>query len=159
MAINSDFRDLLFELNARDARYLIVGGYAFSFHAKPRFTKDLDLWIDPHKANALHVWNALAAFGAPLADLTRDDLEHPGTIFQVGRPPNRIDILTRLEGVAFEDAWPARCTGMYGDQKIWFLSKSHLITNKRAVGRLQDIADVEVLESFDRNSSGDPHQA
>ena len=146
MAINPDFRDLLSEFNGRDVRYLVVGGYAFSFHAKPRYTKDLDIWIDPEAANVALVWVALASFGAPLGDLSRDDLTRPGTIFQIGHPPNRIDLLTRLEGLSFAEAWEGRASGAYGDQPVWFLSRRDLIRNKRSLGRHQDLADVEVLE-------------
>ena len=149
MAINPDFRDLLCEFNAHDVRYLVVGGYAFSFHAKPRFTKDLDVWVDPVDSNAVRVWDALAAFGAPLTELSRDDLAEPGTIFQIGLPPNRIDVLTVLEGVAFDEAWLQRVVGNYGDQSVPFLSREHLVRNKRAVGRTQDLADAEALEQLD----------
>ncbi len=117
MAINPDFRDLLCEFNAREVRYLVVGGYAFSFHVRPRYTEDLDLWIDPDPANAQRAWEALAAFGAPLTELSPDDLAQPGTIFQIGQPPNRVDILTRIQAIPFEEAWAQRAEGTYGDQK------------------------------------------
>lgn len=149
MAINPDFRDLLSEFNAREVRYLVVGGYAFSFYAKPRFTKDLDLWIDPEDANAQRAWSALAAFGASLAEARPEDLTRPGTILQIGLPPNRVDVLTRLAGLSFDEAWEARAQGRYGDQVAWFLSRAHLIRNKRAVGRTQDIADAEALEALE----------
>ena len=146
MAINPDFRELLSEFNGREVRYLVVEGYAFSFHVKPRFTKDLDLWIDADPANARRAWSALAAFGAPLSKLAPDDLARAGTILQIGLPPNRVDILTRLAGLSFDEAWEGRVQGRYGDQVAWFLSRAHLIRNKRAVGRTQDLADVEALE-------------
>jgi hypothetical protein len=146
MATNSDFEELLCEFNARDVRYLVVGGYAFSFHAKPRFTKDLALWIDATLENAQRVWDALGSFGAPLTELRPDDLAQPGTIFQIGQPPVRVDILTRLDGLSFDQAWSGRDEGRYGEQKVGFLSRADLIRNKRAVGRAQDLADVEALE-------------
>lgn len=148
MPINPDFRDLFFEFNAREVRYLLVGGYAFSFHARPRTTKDLDVWIDATPTNGPRVWQALVAFQAPLTELTRADLEHPGVVFQMGQPPNRIDILTRVEAVDFERAWETRVAGNYGDQRVWFLSRDLLIQNKRALGRKQDLADVEALEDL-----------
>lgn len=113
MKINSDFRDLLFEFNAAEVRYLVVGAYAVFFHAQPRYTKDLDLWVDPTQANA---------------------------------PPNRIDVLTEISAVFFEEAWAGRIEGKYGDQRAWILGREQLLKNKRAVGRAQDLLDVEKLE-------------
>jgi len=144
--INPDFRDLLSEFNARDVRYLVVGGYALSFHARPRTTKNIDVWIDATPVNAPRVWQALTAFGAPLAELTTDDLSRPGIVFQMGLPPNRIDLLTRIDAVEFDEAWRDRVHGRYGDQRVPFISRQHLIRNKRALGRHQDLADVELLE-------------
>lgn len=145
--MNSDFRDLLFEFNAADVRYLVVGGYAFFFHAAPRFTKDLDVWVEPTPENASRVLEALRRFGAPLGDLTREDLEKPGMTFQMGLPPNRIDVLTEIANVTFADAWSRRAKAQYGDQVMWVLSKADLIANKRAVGRPRDLEDVKELES------------
>jgi hypothetical protein len=152
MGINRDFRDLLFEFNAREVRYLVVGGYAVSFHTKPRYTKDIDFWVDTEPSNARKTWESLGAFGAPLSGVSIADFGEAGTIFQVGQPPNRIDVLTRLESLSFEDAWAHRVEGSYGDQKAWFLSRDHLIRNKRAVGRPQDLADADMLEYFGRLS-------
>ena len=149
MAINPDFRDLFFEFNARDVRYLLVGGYAFSFHARPRNTKDLDIWIDATPENGPRVWQALVAFHAPLSELKPSELTQPGIVFQMGQPPNRIDVLTRIEAVSFEEAWAARVAGKYGDQSVAYLSRDLLIRNKRAVGRKQDLADIEVLEELE----------
>lgn len=146
MPINPDFRDLFIAFNGHDVRYLVVGGYAFSFHARPRNTKDLDIWVDATMENAPRVWSALQAFHAPLADLTMADFERPGIVFQMGQPPNRIDLLTQIEAVSFDDAWARRVTGHYGDQVVPFLSRQHLLENKRALGRKQDEADVEYLE-------------
>ena len=97
VAVNPDFRDLFAALNAAAARYLLVGGYAVAFHAAPRFTKDLDVWTEPTPANAARVAEALRAFGAPLQDLSLADLERAGLVFQIGVPPNRIDIVTSTE--------------------------------------------------------------
>jgi hypothetical protein len=145
MAVNPDFRELFSEFNAADVRYLVVGRYAVTFHARPRFTKDLDIWIDSHGDNARKVWEALAKFGAPLDDVTPSDLATPGMILQIGVAPNRIDILTSLEGVDFEEAWPRRDITEYGDCEIGILSKPDLIENKRRVARPQDLIDVEAL--------------
>lgn len=146
MAVNPDFRDLFAALNAAGARYLLVGGYAVAFHAEPRFTKDLDVWTEPSPANAPRVREALHAFGAPLQDLTIGDLERPDLIFQIGVPPNRIDIVTGIDGVHFDEAWPGRAETTYGDQAIPVIGRSALIRNKRASGRPQDLLDLEILE-------------
>jgi hypothetical protein len=145
--VNPDFRDLFAALNAAGARYLLVGGYAVAFHAQPRFTKDLDVWTDPDPTNAARVYDALRGFGAPLNELTAADLARPGTVFQIGVPPNRIDIVTAIDGVGFSESWPARAETTYGDQSVPVIGKRHLVQNKRASGRPQDLLDLEILES------------
>jgi hypothetical protein len=146
MAINPDFSDLFAALNAAGARYLLVGGYALAIHAQPRFTKDLDVWVEPEVENAGRVHTALTAFGAPMSSLTTADLESPGLIFQIGIPPNRIDVLTAIDGVEFQDAWPRRFVATYGGQPIAVIGKADLVRNKRATGRSQDALDAENLE-------------
>ena len=146
MPVNSDFKDLFAALNAAGARYLLVGGYAVAFHAQPRFTKDLDVWTAPEPENARRVLDALRAFGAPLHDLSVADLSRPGITFQIGVPPNRIDILTSIDGVSFDDAWPDRVETSYGDQPMFVIGKTSLVRNKRASGRPQDLIDVGLLE-------------
>jgi hypothetical protein len=149
VATNPDFKDLFSELNVREARYLVVGGYAVSFHARPRYTKDIDLWVEASPANASKIFAALAAFGAPMRELTAEDLSTPGIFLQLGVAPNRIDVLTELEGVQFEEAWRDRVQSSYDDVPIQFVSRKHLIRNKRAVGRPQDLLDAAILEEFE----------
>jgi hypothetical protein len=144
--LNPDFRDLFAALNAAKARYLLVGGYAVAFHAEPRYTKDLDVWTEAEPGNAARVFEALCRFGAPLHDLKTSDLERLGMIFQMGVPPNRIDIVTKIEGVEFAEAWPDRAETSYGDQPVPVIGLRQLIQNKRACGRPQDLLDVQVLE-------------
>jgi hypothetical protein len=146
MRVNADFRDLFAALNDAGAEYLVVGGYAFSFHAFPRFTKDLDIWIRATPDNAARVHAALTVFGAPLDDVAESDLASEGLIFQIGVVPNRIDILTSVSGVEFDEAWQDREETRYGDQTICLISRAHLIQNKRAVGRPQDLVDADQLE-------------
>lgn len=148
MPFNPDFRDLLAAFNDHEVSYLVVGGYAFSFHARPRTTKDLEVWVLASPSNAQRVWKALEAFGAPLTELTPHDLEQPGVVFQMGLPPNLVDLLTKIDGVGFDEAWQERVVGEYGDQPMPLLSRRLLIQNKRATGRTQDLADVEVLEDL-----------
>lgn len=146
MPVNQDFRDLFAALNAAAAEYLLVGGYAVAFHAEPRFTKDLDVWTAASDENASRVYAALRAFGAPLGELTHADLARPGLIFQIGVPPNRIDVLTSIDGLSFAEAWPARAATSYGDQAVPVISKADLIRNKRASARPQDLIDLAILE-------------
>lgn len=143
---NRDFRDLFFALNAAEVRYLVVGAYAVTFHSRPRFTKDLDLWIDSDPVNAERAWKALAVFGAPVGDLEPSELTDPDLVFQFGVPPNRIDILTSLQGVEFPAAWSRRTRARYGDCDVSYRSKEDLIVNKKLVGRPQDLTDIDALE-------------
>jgi hypothetical protein len=145
--MNQDFRDLLAEFNARGVEYLVVGAHALAAHGHVRATKDLDVWIRPAAPNAPRVLAALTAFGAPLHDLTEGDLSSPGTIFQIGVPPIRIDVITSIDGVSFDDAWPERIEAPFADQVVPILSRADLIRNKRAAGRPQDLLDVKWLET------------
>src|SRR6266496_2955897 len=133
MPINQDFSDLFAALNAEGARYLLVGGYAVAVHAVPRFTKDLDIWIDPTRANARRVYTALANFGAPLLRLAVEDLATEGLIYQIGVSPNRIDIITGISGnVTFRSAWAARVEASFEGHRIFVIGRRHLIKNKEA---------------------------
>jgi hypothetical protein len=142
---NSDLIDLLRALNAEGARYLIVGGYAFAFHARPRATKDADIFVGTDAANAAKVWRALRAFGAPLDELNEADLRAPETFFIMGRAPNQIDIITTIDGVSFDGAWENRRESLYGDIPVQYIGRGDLIANKVAAGRPQDILDVRYL--------------
>jgi hypothetical protein len=145
---NRDFRDLLAAFSAHDARFLIVGGYAVTFHARPRFTKDLDVWVDPTPVNAQRVFAALAGFGAPLQahGATPVDFTVPGTIYQIGLPPNRIDVLTAIAGLEFAPCWGRRVEAVFGDVAVAYLSRADLILNNRCAGRPQDLEDARELE-------------
>lgn len=149
MQTNSDFRDLLAALNGAAAEYLVVGAHALAVHGHPRASKDLDVWVRPTPQNAERVYRALAAFGAPLHELKVEDLSAAGTIFQIGVEPVRVDIITAVDGVDFESAWPDRVRADYDDQPVSVISREHLIQNKKAAGRPQDLADVDALERLD----------
>jgi hypothetical protein len=144
--VNQDFRDLLRALAEAEARFLVVGAYAVSFHAEPRATGDLDVWVEATPENAVRVLAALGAFGAPLDDLTIDDLAREKLVFQMGLPPRRIDILTSITGVEFTEAWPHRVEGTYGGVRFPLIGRAALLKNKRALGRPKDLLDVELLE-------------
>ena len=144
--LNPDFRDLLAAFNARGVEYLVVGAHALAAHGHVRATKDLDVWVRPVAVNAERVLEALQAFGAPLQDLTVKDLTEPGVVFQIGVPPVRVDVMTSIDGVQFSEAWEARLETRFADQPVTVLSREHVIQNKRASGRAQDLADIERLE-------------
>jgi hypothetical protein len=145
MSQNSDFKELLSLLNEAQVRYLVVGGYAVIEHTEPRYTKDLDIWVSPDRENAERVHAALKEFGAPLTDISVDDFTNPEIVYHMGRPPVRVDVLMGLKGLDFEASWNGRIVSAYGDVPTQFLSPDDLIVNKRLVGRLQDLMDVESL--------------
>lgn len=144
--MNQDFKELLSAFNAHAVEYLVVGAHALASHGHVRATKDLDVWIRPEAQNARRVLAALGDYGAPLHDLSEEDLALPGVIFQIGVAPVRIDILTVIDGVGFEEAWPERVTTKFEGEPTQVLSRKHLIQNKKSSGRIQDLADVEWLE-------------
>lgn len=144
--VNPDFRDILRELCATEARFLVVGAFAVSYHAEPRATGDLDIFVDPTPENAPRVYAALVAFGAPLHDLRVDDLAHPGIVFQMGVPPRRIDILTKISGVSFPEAWNAHPSVTYGGVTAPVIGRAALVANKSAAGRPKDLEDLRLLE-------------
>ena len=141
--MNQDFVDLLRAFIAADVRFLIVGAYALALHGRPRATGDLDVWIDPTPDNASRVMRGLAAFGAPLADVTVDDFSRAGVTFQIGVVPGRIDILTELTGITFAEAWPGRMRRPFGDVDVDFIGRDAFIRNKKATGRAKDLGDIE----------------
>ncbi len=144
--MNRDFVEILQELSAAGAEFLVVGAYAMAAHNEPRATGDIDIWIRPTRENAQRVWAALVAFGAPLHEITLEELSAPGITFQMGLPPSRIDILTDITGVAFQDAWMNRLTMESNGTAYAVIGRADLIRNKRATGRPKDLLDVETLE-------------
>ena len=153
MPVNPDFRDLFSELNGADVRFLVIGAHAVIYYAAPRYTKDLDVWTEPTPDNARRTHQALARFGAPMESLAVEDLATPGTIFQIGIEPNRIDIVTEVKGLTFESAWKRRVQSSYGDVPISILGLDELLLNKEAVGRPQDLLDVESLKRVRQSGS------
>ncbi|MGE5236888.1 MAG: hypothetical protein ACM3O7_11120 [Acidobacteriota bacterium] len=145
--MNEDFLDLLRCLIAAGARFLVVGAHALAVHGVPRATGDLDVWIEREPGNVARVWAALESFGAPVAAMgvDRHDLEAPGVVVQIGLPPRRIDLITEITGVAFDEAWVARVSHRITDVDVPFIGRGELVRNKRATGRLKDLADLEAL--------------
>ena len=148
--MNRDFVEILSELSAAGADFLIVGAHALATHGVPRATGDLDIWVRPTPDNARRVLTALASFGAPLHDLTIDDLAKPDTVFQIGLPPARVDILSGISGVTFEEAWPRRMTVTLEGLDVAVLSRDDFIANKRAAGRPKDLLDLALLDEADQ---------
>lgn len=141
----SDYKDLLSVFNAFRVRYLVVGGYAVVQYTEPRYTKDLDLWIDRSPANARRVYRALASFGAPLKDITEKDFCDRYSIVQIGMVPVRIDIIMNLPGIRFSTAWPRRKRVAIRGMSVNFISRADLITAKKAAGRPLDLLDLDNL--------------
>jgi hypothetical protein len=144
--MNPDFVDLLRAFAAADVRFLVVGAYALALHGRPRATGDLDVWVEPTPENAARVIRALDAFGAPTSQISQADFERPGVVYQIGVPPGRIDILTELTGLSFEDAWPGRVRRPFGDVDADFIGRDAFLRNKRALGRAKDLGDIEDIE-------------
>ena len=144
--MSSDFKELLAEFNAHAVEFIVVGAHALAAHGRIRATKHLVVWIRPSPENAPRVLAAISDFGGPLFDLTEEDFAKPGIIFQMGVEPVRIDILTELMATTFDEAWAARVTTTFEGEPVAVLSRDILIRNKKAVGRVQDLADAEWLE-------------
>ncbi len=145
--MNQDFAEMLSGLSAEKADFIIVGAHALAAHGLPRATGDLDIWIKPSPENAEKVWKALNLFGAPLSGLSINDLSTPGIVFQIGLAPCRIDILTQIDGVSFDDAWANRIYVKVLGIDVPVIGANELIKNKKTVGRPQDITDAIRLEN------------
>ncbi len=145
--LNPDFRDMLRAFSEADVEYLLVGAYALASHGYVRATGDMDLWVRPERANALRVVAALRQFGAPTADIEADNFAALDTVLQIGVPPRRIDVLTGIDGVDFDAAWPERLEVEIEGLTVPVIGKEDLIRNKQACGRPQDISDVEGLRN------------
>jgi hypothetical protein len=145
MELNPDFQEFLRSFVAHDVRFLIVGGYALAVHGHPRYTKDLDVWVWTDPTNSERVVAALEGFGFGGLGLTPADFEDPDVVVQLGREPQRIDILTFASGLVFDDAYEHRVTVDVGGVQVPFVSADDLRTNKLATGRLRDQADAADL--------------
>jgi|SRR5579864_383883 len=145
MAENPHFRELLQLLNDFEVRYLIVGGYAVMKYTEPRYTKDLDLWVDNSAENSSHVFAALTKFGAPLESdrISPETFTRSEITYQIGIAPIRIDILTKVTGVEFSAAWKKRVSGIIFGIPVFFLSLDHLVANKQATGRSSDLEQLK----------------
>ncbi len=145
MEVQPDFKELLALFNDHRVSYLIVGGYALAFHGAPRFTGDLDIFIKPDHENAQRIVAALDAFGFTSLGLTESDFEQPDQVIQLGVSPVRIDLITSITGVSWDEAFAGKVPSSYGDVAIHYIGREHFVLNKRATGRTKDLADIEAL--------------
>ena len=150
MRIEKDYEELLKLFNKNKVKYCIIGAYALAFYAKPRYTKDLDMVVKSDVENANKILKALNEFGFKSLKLKKEDFCKKGRVIQLGYEPIRIDILTSLEGLKFEQIWRNRVTGIYGKEKVFFIGLSNLKQNKKASKRKQDQLDFEILSSVKR---------
>jgi hypothetical protein len=145
MEVQPDFRDLLALFNAHGVDYLIVGAYALAYHGAPRYTGDLDILVRPDSENAQRILDALDEFGFGSLGLRAEDFAVPDQVIQIGVAPVRVDIVTSLTGVSWEEAATDRVAGTYGDLEVYYIGKKQFILNKRALGRKKDLADLEAV--------------
>ena len=146
MVLNPDFREFIQSLNDNGVRYLVIGGYAVALHGYPRYTKDMDVWVEMTPENAKKLIKALDQFGFASLELKAEDFLVPDQIIQLGYPPRRIDVLTTLPGIEFSECFPAHVTADVEGVPVNFIDLDNLKKNKRATGRYQDLADLENLE-------------
>jgi len=150
--LNENFRDMLSAFGEARADYLLVGAYAMAAHGCPRATADIDFWVRPSEANAARVWTALETFGAPLSKVSVADFCTPDVVYQIGLPPQRIDILTSISGLHFDDAWRERLIVDLEGVTISVIGLRHLHANKLASGRAKDHQDASILEEMIRET-------
>jgi hypothetical protein len=143
--VQQDFRDLLELFNKYKIDYIIVGAYALGFHGAPRYTGDLDIFVRPDPINAKSIIQALDKFGFGTVGLTAADFEEEGKVVQLGFPPVRVDIITSITGVTWDQAKSGRVEGHFGDVPVHYIGKNEFISNKRALGRKKDLADLEAI--------------
>jgi predicted nucleotidyltransferase len=144
--LNQDFKEFIQSLNDNGVRYLVVGGYAVALHGYPRYTKDMDIWVEMTSENASKILKALDQFGFGSLDVKASDFTLPDQTLQLGYPPRRIDILTTIPGIEFPECYPSRTTVELDGVSVNFIDLENLKKNKKATGRHQDMADLENLE-------------
>ncbi|ACA98045.1 MULTISPECIES: DUF6036 family nucleotidyltransferase [Cyanophyceae] len=144
--LNQDFKEFIQFLNANQVRYLVVGGYAVAFYGYPRYTKDIDIWLEASQENGVKVMQALRDFGFGDLDLQTEDFATANQVIQLGYPPSRIDLLTSVDGIQFADCYDLRVPVEIEGTVIDFIDLENLRLNKRASGRWQDLADLENLQ-------------
>jgi hypothetical protein len=145
MEVQQDFKELLELLNSNNVKYLIVGGYALAFYGAPRYTGDIDIFVKPDSENAKRILKVLNEFGFGSVGIIEEDLISPNKVIQLGYPPVRIDIITALTGISWEEAYTQRVEGDFGGIPVYYIGKNQYISNKKSLGRKKDLADLEAL--------------
>jgi hypothetical protein len=145
MEVQPDFRDLLELFNKHQVEFMLVGGYALAFHGAPRYTGDMDIFVHISPQNATRIIAALHEFGFGSVGLMANDFQKESMVIQLGVPPVRVDIVTSLTGITWEEAYSNRAQGKYGDVTVSYIGRDQFISNKRATGRRKDLADLEAL--------------
>lgn len=145
MEVQPDFRELLGLFNAHSVEYMIVGGYALAFHGAPRFTGDLDIYVRTTAQNARRILGALDDFGFGSMNLSAEDFSAQDRMVQLGVPPVRVNIITSLTGVSWEQCLAGQQPGTYGDVPVHYIGREQFVANKRVMGRQMDLADLEAL--------------
>lgn len=148
--LNEDYKEMLESLLGEKVKFILVGAYALAAHGFPRATGDMDIWVKPHDENSKKVYKALAKFGAPISEIREDEFSQPGLIFQIGVVPRRIDIITKISGVEFDEADADKIVVNIEELKIPVLSIDLLIKNKMATGREKDLLDAKLLKKRSR---------
>jgi hypothetical protein len=151
--VEKDYEELLGLFNEHKVRYCIVGAFAIAYYALPRYTKDIDIFLEPSKENAKRILKALNEFGFKTLNLSIEDFMNEGKIIQLGYEPVRIDIITSIDGCAFDEVWKNKKSGRYGKEKVYFIGLNELIKNKQALKRKQDKADLEMLLAVKKKRS------
>lgn len=145
--LSPDFREFFAFANGNDLRYLVVGGYAVAIHGHPRYTRDIDVWVEPTEVNSERVIQTLDDFGFGSTEISAETFQKPDQIIQLGRPPLRINIMTEVSGLDFSSCYPRREVRSFEDVDVPFIAIADLIQNKKATGRTKDLADAEELEA------------
>ncbi len=148
ITINSDYKDLLAAFNAAEVEFLVVGAHALAAHGHPRYSEDFDVWVRATQDNAGRVYKALSQFGAPMQNISVSDFIDDDLIFQIGVAPIRIDIITSISGVTWDEAWPQKISAVYGGVPVFVIGRDALMRNKRASGRPKDLIDLETLRQL-----------
>ncbi|MEJ5360530.1 MAG: DUF6036 family nucleotidyltransferase [Spirochaetota bacterium] len=152
MKVSKDFKEFIELLNKNNVNYLLVGGYAVGYHSRPRYTEDIDIWIQPSLENAKKIIHVLNKFGFTGVSVSIEELIQPEKIIQLGLPPQRIDILTSIDGVNFNEAWERRIVDSFGDIPVFIISLKDLIKNKSSSGRTKDLQDIEWIKMYGKEA-------
>jgi len=150
--VSKDFKEFIELLNKNNVNYLLVGGYAVGYHSRPRYTEDIDIWIQPSLENAKKIIHVLNKFGFTGVSVSIEELIQPEKIIQLGLPPQRIDILTSIDGVNFNEAWERRIVDSFGDIPVFIISLKDLIKNKSSSGRTKDLQDIEWIKMYGKEA-------